>query len=190
MVGRGGKCAPSDNSVGFALETYAGRPGAPPCTIIICSSKAQEDGGGGEQSFLGAIGTLRGCGKGGPGQARAGRARADIVRPGSGGPGGARATSESLPRPLRRVAGASIGSAGPAAGGSGLGPRPFWRILHVSRASRQCTLRAGVCNRRHLDRHDVWLVPRPGPPGSPAALPANTACLPCILAVRPLSRSV
>ena len=68
-------------------------------------------------------------------------------------------------RPSRRVAGTSTGATGPAAGGSGVGPRPCRRVLHVSRACRQCAWHARVVCRPHLVRHDVRLSPRLGPPG-------------------------
>ena len=76
-------------------------------------------------------------------------------------------------RPSRGPAGTSTGAARPAAGGSGDGPRPCRRVLHVSRACRQCVRHAGVVCGPHLVRHDVWLAPRLGPPGLLPAGPGS-----------------
>jgi len=95
------------------------------------------------------------------------------------GRGGLSASS----RPSRRAAGTSTGAAGPAAGGCGLGPRPSRSVLHVSPAWRQCALHVGVVCRPRLVRHDVRLVPRPGPPGlrpggpGSARGPAGQCCM-------------
>ena len=56
-------------------------------------------------------------------------------------------------------------AAGPAAGGSGLGPRPYRRVRSVCPAYRQCALRVGVVSRPRLVRHDERLVPQLWPPG-------------------------
>ena len=49
--------------------------------------------------------------------------------------------------------------------GSRLGSLPCRRVLSVCPAYRQCALRVEVVCRPRLVRHDVRLVPRPGPPG-------------------------
>ena len=81
------------------------------------------------------------------------------VRPASGN------TPSASSRQTRRAAGTSTGSAGPAAGGFRLGRRPFRLLLRISPLRLQCALRAGMLCQSHLVRHDLLLVPRPGPPG-------------------------
>ena len=99
------------------------------------------------------------------------------VRPASGD------TPSASSRQTRRAAGTSIRAAGPSAGGSGLGRRPFRVLLRIPPVRLQCALRAGTLCLSHLVHHDraagtlTWLPGlRPGGLGS-AGGPSGECCM-------------